>query len=251
MDTHDDSLRSSEGEDAPLIPHLDSLELSDDEIRRLQAILNASGGEQFNFTETKYRGFELLRITLMLLDPKGYEHHLWNPLLPPGFPMSPPSPDPAPIPQRFPINLEADHPREIERALKMLAEELRLVKRRPTHWRWALVVLYNALGHTLAARRPATFLPYTGIGQLTKMFDAVAGEQPELLQVRDSVKTIDRLRTTYITWGVTRWPIGPSELPGMFLDSLGVIRSLEPPIVLQLTAVEEVLNRLAANPPRR
>jgi hypothetical protein len=179
-----------------------------------------------NFTEAKYRGLELLRLTLMLLDPKGYEHHLRNPLLPPGYPMSPPSPDPAPIPQRFPIDLDADHPREIERALKMLEDELRLVKRRPTHWRWALVALYNALGHILALHRPASFLPYTGIGQLTKMFDAVAAERLELSLVRESVELVDQLRTRHITLGVTRWPANLKKLPGVFLDCLRVIHRL-------------------------
>jgi hypothetical protein len=226
MDTLDDGLRSSEDEDASLIPHPDSLELSDEEVRRLQEILNATGGRQYSFIEARYRGIELLRLTLMVIDPKRYEHHLKHPLLPPGFPMPAPPPDAPPIPRAFPIKLDANHPREIERALKMLAEELRLVKRRPTHWRWALVALYEALGHTLAAHRPPTFLPYTGLGQLARLFDAVARERPELPQVRASVEEVDRLRTTYITWSVTRWPIDLNHLPDGFLDCLRVIQRL-------------------------
>lgn len=228
MDTHDDSLRSSEREDAPPIPHPDSLELSDDEIRRLQEILNAFGGKQYNFTEAKYRGLELLRLTLMLLDPKGHEHHLRDPLLPPGFPMSPPPPHPAPIPQPFPINLDADHAREIERALRMLEDELRLVKRRPTHWRWALVALYEAVGHTLAQHRPASFLLYSGVRQVSKLFDAVAEEHPEIASARKAVEEVDRLRTTWITRAVTAWPVGSEQLPVIFRDARWVICHLEP-----------------------
>ena len=52
----------------------------------------------------------------------------------------------------------------MERALKMLAHELHYVKRKPTYWRWALVALYEAVGHALALHRPATFLAYTGLG---------------------------------------------------------------------------------------
>lgn len=165
---------------------------------------NAGGGKQFNEVEAKYRGLELLRLTLMALDPRGYDYHLRHPIPFSGTPLPPPPPDSPPTPQPFPIKLDADHAWEIKRALKMLADELQWVKRRPTHWRWALVALYETVGHTLAAHRPVTFLPYTGIGQLTKLFDVVVGEHPELPQVRESVEEIDRLRTTCITWGVTR-----------------------------------------------
>ena len=65
------------------------------------------------------------------------------------------------------------------------------MEKRPTSWRWALVALYNALGHTLAAHRPASFLPYTGIGQLTKLFEAVSAEHPEIADAREAVERID------------------------------------------------------------
>jgi hypothetical protein len=229
MDTQDDASRSSEEEQPSLIPHPDSLELSVDEIRRFQEILNAAGGKQYGEVEAKYRGLELLQIVLMLLEPKGYDYHIRHPLPFPGIPLPPPEPDRPPTPQAFPIKLDGDHAKEIDRALKMLADELRSVRRRPTHWRWALVALYDALGHTLAAHRPASFLPYTGLGQLTRLFDAVVEEHPELPQVRASVETVDRLRTTWIARGVTRWPVGlKKELPGVFLDCVRIIGALEP-----------------------
>jgi hypothetical protein len=178
----------------------------------------------------------------MVTNPKGYEHHLRHPLPPPGVPFALLPPDSPRTPQAFPIKLDADHTREIERALKMLAHELRFVKRKPTYWRWALVAMYEALGHTLAEHLPATFLPYSGLGQLTKMFDAMAGEHPELPQVRESFEMIERLRTTYITWGVTRWPVdAKKELPGIFLDCLSVIRRLHPIVVAQCAASEKLL----------
>ncbi|NOT34438.1 MAG: hypothetical protein HOP12_09740 [Candidatus Eisenbacteria bacterium] len=241
METLDDSLRSSEDENAPLIPHPDSLRVSDQQARRLREILNASGDRQYTKLEAKYRGEELLRLTVMLLDPERYKHNLEHPLLPPGFPMSPLPPDTPPVPRAFPIKLDADHPREIERSLKMLTDELRFVKRRPTHWRWALVALYEALGHTLAAHRPATFLPYTGLDQVTRLFDAVVGENPELPQVRESVGMIDRLRTTYITWGITRWPVGLNNLPGIFIDCIQVMRRHDATAETSLGGIERCL----------
>jgi hypothetical protein len=242
MVTLDDSLRSSEEKkQPPLIPHPESLELSDEEVEKLRKILNESSTKEWSFSEAKYRGLELLDLTLMLLDPKGYEQHLQHPSLPPGAPLPPPPPDPVPEPRAFPIRLEADHPREIERALQMLADELRYVKRRPTHWRWALVALHDALGHTLAAHRPSTFLPYTGLGQLTRLFDAVAGEYPDLPQVRTSVQEIDRLRTTYVTWGVTRWPVELKRLPEIFLDCVRVIQRLDSGT--RVAVIERTLNQ--------
>jgi hypothetical protein len=113
----------------------------------------------------------------------------------------------------------------------MLHDELRWVKRRPTSWRWALVALYNALGHTLAAHCPASFLPYTGIGQLTKLFEAVLAEHPEIADARSAVEEIDRLRTTWITRAVTSWPVDLKGLPRSFLECLRVIDNLEPHII--------------------
>ena len=93
--------------------------------------------------------------------------------------------------------------------------------------------------------RPASFLPYTGIGQLTKLFDAVVSENPELPQVRASVEEIDRLRTTWITRGVTRWPVSLKNLPGMFVDCLRVIQRLEPAAEAVGAIIEQKLERLS------
>lgn len=225
MITQDDSLRSSDEEPTPLIPHPDSLEISDKEVRRLQQILNSSGGTQYTFDEAKCRGLELLQLTLMASDPKGYEHHLQHAFIPPGL-LMPQTPAALPGPQAFPIPLDGDHQAIIERSLKVLTNELRYVKRRPTHWRWALVAIYDALGHTLAEHLPANFLPYAGLGQLTRLFDAVAAEMPELPQVRSSVELVDRLRTAHITRGVTLWPVRLGQLPDIFADCERVIRRL-------------------------
>lgn len=244
MDTHDDSLRSSEEEQPPLIPHPDSLELSDEEIKKLQKILNDMGGKQYNEVEAKYRGLELLRLALMLMDPKGYEYHLRHPLPWPGASLPAPPPDPPPTPQPFPIKLDADHPAEIRKWLEMLEHELRFVKRRPTHWRWALVALYSALVHTLAMHRPPTFLPYMGIGQLTKLFDAVILERPEIADAREAVEGIDRLRTVWITRAFTQWPVDAKNLPTVFLDAIWVVGKLAPDAESQGAAIDGALGRL-------
>ena len=73
-----------------------------------------------------------------------------------------------------------------------LAFELALGTRRPV----------QALGHTLALHRPASFLPCTGIGQLTKQFDAVAREHPEVASARQAVEEVNWLRTMWITRAV-------------------------------------------------
>ena len=39
---------------------------------------------------------------------------------------------------------------------------------------------------------------------------------------------MDRIRTTYIADGVTRWPVSLKKLPGIFEDCLRVIRRLVP-----------------------
>ncbi len=130
------------------------------------------------------------------------------------------------IPRPFPISLDVDHDREITKKLAMLRDELGHVRRWPSHWRWALVALYDALGHALAKHRPASFLPYLGLGQLTRLFDAVAAEMPELPQVRASVEQIDRLRTQWITRGPTLWPVELRQLPSIFDDCLRIIGRL-------------------------
>lgn len=246
MTTLDDFLRLPIGQRPPLIPDPYSLKLTDDQVREFQTILHDRSQRQWSFEEAKARSLEVLRLVLMLLDGEGYDYHLKNPALPPGAPMPPPPPDPLPTPQPFPIDLEADHQHETELALKMLADELRQVKRRPTHWRWALVALYNALGHTLAAHRPESFLPYGGLGQLTKLFEAVAKVHPEIAPAKKAVEEIDRLRTTWITRAVAAWPVDVNTLPPLFLDSLKLIRALEHPGVSD--ELELALGRLASQP---
>ena len=59
----------------PLPPAPDdySFDLADDEVRRLQKILNSEGGYQYSEIEAKYRGLELLQLFRMLMDPKADE----------------------------------------------------------------------------------------------------------------------------------------------------------------------------------
>ena len=184
---------------------------------------------ELSFPEAKERGLELLRLTLMLVDAEGYAKRLKEPpVLNRGL-VTPPV-APAPIPQDVALPLEGDHGRAIEVSLQRLTKELQFVKRRPTAWRWALVALWDALAHALAAHRPAGFAPESGLLELPRLFHAVSREHPELPQVEQSVETINDLRTRHISKGVTRWPVDFKQLPGMFSDCLRVIRRLEPSV---------------------
>jgi hypothetical protein len=111
---------------------------------------------ELSFAEAKERELELLRLTLMLVDPDGYAKRLKErPALNRGI-ITPPG-APAPLPTEVALPLEGDHARAIDESLQRLLKELQLVKRRPTAWRWALVALWDALAHAFAAHRPADF----------------------------------------------------------------------------------------------
>jgi len=210
-----------------LLPHPYELKLSDESVLKLQKILERASGKPWTFEDTKQRGLELLRLMLLMIDPDGYARRIKElPVLNPELKANPPAPVRAP--QAFPIPLQGYHRRDLELNLQMVAHELEFVKRRPTSWRWAIVALYDALGHALAASRPENFWPEESLGQLTALYDAVAAERPELPQVGDAVHFIDRLRTTFIADGVTRWPVNLKELPSIFESCLRVIRRLEP-----------------------
>lgn len=136
---------------------------------------------------------------------------------------------PAPVTQHLDLPLDGDHARAIEENLERLGRELRLAKRQPTAWRWALVALWDALAHALAANRPPEFRPESGARELPRLFQAVYGEHPELPQVEHSIEMLNDLRTRHIARGVTRWPVElRRELPGIFLDCLRVVGRLEP-----------------------
>jgi len=224
--TTDTTLPSAPSEELdPLIPHPLELEISDDEVRRFQQIMRETSQVELSFPEAKERGLELLRLTLMLVDPDGYAKRLKEPpVLNRG--LVTPIASPAPVPAEVALPLEGDHARAIEESLQRLAKELQLVKRRPTAWRWALVALWDALAHALAANRPAGFAPVSGLLELPRLFRAVSAEHPELPQVEQSVETINDLRTRHISRGVTRWPVELKQLPGIFLDCLRVVSRL-------------------------
>ena len=76
------------------------------------------------------------------------------------------------------------------------------------------MALYSALGHALAKHRPADFRDDPGLGQLLRLFDAVAKTRPEIREHRKAMAEVERLRCTWITWGVTRWPVDLVTLLG-------------------------------------
>ncbi len=222
------------------MPHPDEIPLTDEAIEKLRNILEHTSGHAWTFTDAKYRGKELIRLALLLMDPAEYARRMKvTPVLNPELKSTAPAPTRAP--QAFPIPLQGYHRRDLDLKLQQVAHELASVKRRPTAWRWAVVALYDALGHALAAHRPENFWLEEALGQLTALFDAVAAERPELPQVRDAIHLVDRLRTTFIADGVTRWPVRLKELPGIFDDCLRVIRRLEPEAGVGCDAALEVL----------
>ncbi len=235
----------------PLVPHPLEFELSDEEVRRFQQIMREESKVELSLEEAKQRGLELLRLTLMLVDPDGYAQRLKeSPVLNRG--LVTPRVAAAPIPQEFALPFEGDHVRAIEDDLQHLAKKLQLVKRRPTAWRWALVALWDALAHTLAAHRPAGFRPEAGLRELPRLFRAVSEEHPELPQVGQSIEPINDLRTRHITRGVTRWPVDlKRQLPGAFHDCLRIVGRLEDASVPDLKHFGEVLHRLAGSPSAR
>jgi len=65
-----------------------------------------------------------------------------------------------------------------------------------------------------------------GIGQLTKLFEAVVAEHPEIAVSRSAVQEIDRLRTTWITRAVTAWPVDSDALDTVFRECTRAIHTL-------------------------
>lgn len=226
--TTDTTLPTAPSEQAgAAIPHPLELDLSDEEVRRFQQIIRDDSSIELTFGEAKERALEVLRLSLMLVDPDGYAQRMKEaPVL---NHWATTSSMPAPVAQHLALPLEGDHARAIEKNLERLGRELRFVKRRPTAWRWALVALWDALAHALAANRPAGFRPEAGLRELPCLFHAVCGEHPELPQVEQSVETLNDLRTQHISLGVTRWPVDlKKQLPGIFHDCLRVIQRLLP-----------------------
>jgi len=225
----------------PLIPHSLELELSDDQIRKFQRLMRKESRVELSFEEARQRGLELLRLTLMLMDPAGYERRMKEP---PVWNLGPVEPLPLLAPQTIALPLDGDHAQELDLSLQKLAHELELVARRPSSWRWALVALWEALAHALAAHRPGDFRPRGGLGELSRLFLAVSGMYPELPQVGTAIEEIDRLRTRFITAAVTRWPVSRKRLPGIFIDCLRVVHRLEPSAASPLGIVEGRLQAL-------
>lgn len=61
---------------APLVPHPLELELSAEEVSRFQEIMRKECNVELTFGEAKERALEVLRLSLMLVDPEGYAQRL-------------------------------------------------------------------------------------------------------------------------------------------------------------------------------
>lgn len=68
-----------------------------------------------------------------------------------------------------------------------------------------LVAAYNALGHALAIHHPVELKD--PLHHLMELFDAFSSEIVELSARRASVAEIEYLRTTYVGYSVSQWPL--------------------------------------------
>lgn len=193
-------------------------DLSDEDVREFQTIMREESMVELSFEEAKARGVELIRLFRMFMDRSGHTGAARSSVSERFAP---------PLPEAMMLPVGSDHQAVIKEKLERLEQELRLVKHRPTAWRYALVALWDALAHALVAHRPSGFEMGHGFGALTRLFRAIAAERPELPQVEKSIEAIDDLRTRHIHQGVTRWPVALQQLPGIFLDCLRVIQRLE------------------------
>ncbi len=216
-------------------PSLDWLKinLSDERAREFQQLLKEERGLETTLEEAREIAERIIRLYRLLVDPNGVEaavrrvssEQLDYPTEPRRVfePPLPPEPEPRPCP----ILRDADHAKEVHFNLAMVRDELRFVRRRPAHWRWALVALYDALGHALALHCPPEQWPEEGLGQLTRLFDVVATTQPEILPAREAVETVDRIRTNFLRYAVNRWPVSTIALTGVVNGLLHVIARLK------------------------
>lgn len=63
---------------------------------------------------------------------------------------------------------------------------------------------------------------------LLELFDAVTEKKPELKTHREAVKTLEVLRTTWITQSINRWPIEKKDLVGTVHGCNEIIGQLQP-----------------------
>lgn len=211
----------------PRIPHPLELELSDEEVRRFQALIQKPGHPDVSLEEARAAALEMLRLFLLLLAPKRYEALMKEaPVINRHF-VTPPSP--APSVYAVPLPLDGDHREAIEQNLQQIQSQMRFVGRRPTAWRWVVLATWNALAHALAIERPIGYLPRPGTDQLPQLFRAVCTVRPELPQVGRAIEALNEIRTGHFARGVTRWPVNlKTELPGIVEDRLRVVRRMCP-----------------------
>lgn len=206
----------------PPVPDDHLFDLSDQEVRRLQKILNSEGGYQYSKIEAKYRGLELLQLFRTLLDPKADEERRRH--FESGPKMVPRPPSPPPEPEAFPIRLDADHAYEVGSNLRMLEYELGRAKQFPSSWRWAVVATYNALGHALMLRHPAG--PKDPLHHLLELFDAATRGKPLIRRSRQSVEQLELIRTAWLPRMMSDWPVTQAQLPQVIRACRETIESL-------------------------
>ncbi len=111
--------------------------------------------------------------------------------------------------------------------MRMVTDELRWVKRRPTGWRWAIAALYGVVGHSLAECWSVP--PSDPLHHLTELFVVALKEVPELAPMQAGIEALEVFRTTWLSEPMHRWPVTPKEMPALFLNCLSVVERLGQP----------------------
>lgn len=198
--------------------------ISDEAVAEFQKLMREECGVEMTLEQARKRGSQLVELYRLLLDPEGYERRTTG-IAATNHTVYPVDRPRAPEPSAFPIPLDRDDIHEIRSNLALVVDELGKTKQRPNSWRWAVVALYNVLGHCLVRRRriPAR----DPLRHLMELFDAVAEGDPEMRSYREAVQTLERLRTTWVPYGVERWPIGRADLRRLFGACLDLLHRLD------------------------
>jgi len=195
--------------------------LSDEDVLEFQRIIAKATGEHLSFEAARLRALELLDLFYLIHDPEGWEQRRSDFIHGYDLPRMG-SLDTTPVlhPRPAPLDLQADHREKLGRALVMIGNGRHWVRARPTTWRYAVIALYEAVGHalvlTLGVEVPD---PGDGLHHLTPLYDAALGKGSK----REAIEQLEVLRTTYLPVAVSNWIVQSKDLPRLFIECLEIL----------------------------
>lgn len=200
---HDGSLSS------PPLPPLYSSTLTDADVVELQQLLRLHSGLELTLDQARDAGRRILQLTQAIVDPRVFDPNAPSHDV---VPSAPPRRNTTPYP--VPIPLDRDHPAEVLKDLKLLVGELRQLPSERSSWRWVVIALHGAVGHTLAlvlgtgAPRPAP----SGLGHLAALYAAARTRWPKLPDCGSELEDLEMIRTRFLPFMVGEWPITRDQL---------------------------------------